>query len=94
MIDVVIHIELRGMAEENVYAELHQGMLARKWLTSLTTDDNQNLPLPDLTYSGQTEETVASVSQTLHDWIVADIWDDGATVLVTELTAWSISGDY
>ncbi|WP_263378644.1 hypothetical protein [Granulicella paludicola] len=94
MIDVVIHVELRGMADESVYAELHQGMLARKWRATLTTDDKQDLPLPDLTYSGQTEETVDSVSQTLHDWIVASIWNEGATVLVTELTAWSISGDY
>jgi hypothetical protein len=93
MVDVLLRIDLLGMPDETVFAALYGGLTARKWLTTLTTDDGQLLPLPSATYSGQTEDSVSVLSQDIHDWIVAEIWEEGAIVLVNELAAWSIAGN-
>jgi hypothetical protein len=92
-IDILVHIELLGTPNDAAFAALDAGMTARKWLTTLTTDDGDPLPLPAGTYSGQSEVAVSDLSQQIHDWITAAVWQQGAIVLVNELAAWSIAGD-
>jgi hypothetical protein len=92
-IDLLLRIELFGMPDDPVFAALHGGLTAQNWLTTLTTDDGQLLPLPGLTYSKETDESISELAQTIHDWIVAQIWEEGAIVLVTELASWSIAGN-
>jgi hypothetical protein len=93
LLDILVRIDLLGMPDDTVFAALHGGMTAQKFLTTLTTDDGQLLALPGQTYSGQTEVAVFDLSQDICDWIVKDIWEEGAIVLVTELASWSIAGN-
>jgi hypothetical protein len=93
MIDILVRVDLLGMPDESVFAALHGGMTAQKWLTTLTTDDGQLLPLPGETFSKRTDESISDLSQQIHDWIVAEIWEEGAIVLVNELASWSIAGN-
>jgi hypothetical protein len=93
MIDALIRIDLLGMPDDTVYTALQSGLAARRWITTLTADDGQLLPLPSGTYSGRTSESVDDLSQKIHDWIMREIWGQGALVLVNELAAWSIAGD-
>jgi hypothetical protein len=91
-LDILIHIDLVGMPGDTVFAALENGMTARKFLTTLTTDDGQSLSLPGGTYSGQSTESVFDLSQDIYNWIAREIWQQGAIVLVNELAEWSIAG--
>jgi hypothetical protein len=92
-LQILVHIDLLGTPDDNVFTALQNGMAARKFLTTLTTDDGQNLPLPFGTYSSQTTETVNDLSQSIYNWISREIWQQGAVVLVNELAEWSIAGN-
>ena len=93
LVDILIRIELRNGPDERVYDALQAGMLARQWLVTLTTTDGEVFPLPFATYSGASEEPLGDVADQIHDWIVDEVWAEGALVLVTELTGWFLAGD-
>jgi hypothetical protein len=93
LVDILIRIELRNAPDDSVYDVLQAGMLGRQWLVTLTTTEGEVFPLPFATYSGASEDPLGDVADQIHDWIVDEVWADGALVLVTELTGWFLAGD-
>jgi hypothetical protein len=93
LVDILIRIELRNGPDDTVYEALQEGMLARQWLTTLTTMAGDVFPLPFATYSGVSEDSLEEIADQIHDWVVDEVWAEGALVLVTELTGWFLAGD-
>jgi hypothetical protein len=91
-LSILIHIDLFGAPDDNVFAALQNGMTTRRFLNTITTDDGQSLPLPGGIFSGQTTESINDLSQSIYNWIKREIWQQGAIVLVNELAEWSIAG--